>query len=125
MPKHRVPGEQRDFARRLRREQTALEARLWHEIRAMRLDGWKFRRQVPIGPYVVDFLCLDARLIVEVDGPLHRRAENQMYDSERDAALRERGFRVLRLDADVALGRMVEDIRHALVSGSPPLPTLR
>ena len=123
MPKHRVPDEQRDFASLLRREQTALEARLWHEVRAKRLDGWKFRRQVPIGPYVVDFVCLEARLIVEVDGPLHRRAENRRHDASRDAALQERGFRVLRFDADIALGRVIEDIRRAL--GSPPLPTLR
>jgi very-short-patch-repair endonuclease len=123
MPKYRVPDEQRDFAKKLRREQTALETRLWHEIRAKRLDDWKFRRQVPIGPYVVDFVCFEARLIVEVDGPLHRQAENRMRDAKRDAVLKERGFRILRFDADVALGRMVEDIRRAL--RSPPLPTLR
>ncbi len=123
MPKYCVPEEQRDFAKKLRREQTALEARLWHEIRGKRLDDWKFRRQVPIGPYVVDFVCFEARLIVEVDGPLHQQAENRMHDAKRDAALKERGFRILRFDADVALGRMVEDIRSAL--SAPPLPTLR
>jgi very-short-patch-repair endonuclease len=123
MPKYRVPDEQRDFAKKLRREQTALETRLWHEIRAKRLDDWKFRRQVPIGPYVVDFVCFEARLIVEADGPLHRQAENRMHDARRDAVLQERGFRILRFDADVALGRMVEDIRLAL--SFPPLPTLR
>ncbi len=123
MPKHRVADEQRVFARRLRREQTALEARLWHEVRGKRLEGWKFRRQVPIGPYVVDFVCLEARLIVEVDGPLHLLPENRRRDAGRDAVLLERGFRILRFDAEVALGRVVEDIRRAL--GSPPLPTLR
>ena len=59
MPLHRVPEEQRRFAKKLRREQTALEARFWHEIRANRLNGWKFRRQAPIGPYVSDFVCFE------------------------------------------------------------------
>lgn len=123
MPRYRVPNNHRSFAKKLRREQTALEARLWHEIRASRLGGWKFRRQVPVGPYVVDFVCFEARLIVELDGPLHRRVENRIRDAKRDAALKERGFRILRFDADVALGTAIEDLRSAL--GSPPLPTLR
>ena len=59
MARHRVPEEQRRFAKSLHREQTALEARLWHEIWAKRLDSWKFRRQAPIGPYVADFVCLE------------------------------------------------------------------
>ena len=92
MPLHSVPEEQRRFAKKLRREQTTLEARLWHEIRANRLDGWKFRRQVPIGSYIVDFACFEAQLIVEVDGPLHRQAESRIRDAKRDAALQERAF---------------------------------
>ena len=123
MPRHRVSDEQRDFAKRLRGGQTALEARLWHEIRAKRLAGWKFRRQVPIEGYVADFVCFEARLIVEVDGPLHRTDEAWLYDAERDAVLREAGFRILRFDSEVALGRMVDDIRRALAT--PPLPTPR
>ena len=114
MPRHYVPEEQRAFAKKLRREQTALESRLWHELRAKRLDGWKFKRQVPIGPYVADFVCLEARLIVEVDGPLHRQTEQRLKDGERDAVLRRHGFRVLRFSDEVALGRMVEEVRGAL-----------
>ena len=116
-----VAEEQRRFAKRLRREQTALEARLWHELRAHRLDGWKFRRQVPIGPYIADFVCHEARLIVEVDGPLHRKPENQLKDAERDIQLQSRGFRVVRFDEEIALGRMIDDIRRALATS--PLPT--
>ena len=123
MPLHRVTEEQRRFAKKLRREQTALEAGLWHEIRAKCLDGWKLRQQVPIGPYVVDFVCFEARLIVELDGPLHRLAEKSLRDAERDAALKERGFRIMHFDAEVAPGRVIEDLRRAL--GAPPLPTLR
>ena len=122
MPRQSVSHQQRNFAKRLRREATELENRLWHELRARRLDGWKFRRQLPIGRYVVDFVCLDARLIVEVDGPMHDRPEQRLSDAARDAYLRNQDFRILRFAHDVALGRMVDDIRQAL---GTPLPTLR
>jgi very-short-patch-repair endonuclease len=79
-------------ARALRRSSTATERRLWGLLRAKRLDGLKFRRQVPIGRYVADFLCLRHRLIVEADGPFHEAEK----DAARDAWLRDQGFRVLR-----------------------------
>ena len=69
------------------------ERALWNLLRGRRLEGLKFRRQVPIGRYVVDFLCLRHRLIVEADGPHH---EDSLHDVERDAWLRSQGFRVLR-----------------------------
>ena len=122
MPRHQVSKEQRSFAKHLRKNATALEDHLWHELRAKRLDGWKFRRQVPIGRYIVDFVCFEAGLIVEVDGPLHDRPENRLSDAARDRVLRQEDFRILRFSSDVALGRMVEEIRCALKS---PLPTLR
>jgi len=50
------------------------------------VDGWRFKRQVPIGPYVVDFVCLSGRLIVEADGPVHDAAEQRIRDAERDCA---------------------------------------
>ena len=55
-------------ARRLRREDTAAEARLWNSLRDRRLGGWKWRRQAPCGPYIVDFLCVEAGLVVELGG---------------------------------------------------------
>jgi very-short-patch-repair endonuclease len=79
-------------ARTLRTNQTASERRLWGLLRARQLKGLKFRRQVPIGPYVVDFLCLRHRLVVEADGPFHIAEQ----DAKRDAFLRAQGFRVLR-----------------------------
>ena len=79
-------------ARNYRTNQTASERRLWGCLRARRLGGLKFRRQVPIGPYTVDFLCLRHRLIVEADGPFH----DPLEDSKRDSWLRGQGFRVLR-----------------------------
>ena len=76
----------------LRRNSTATERKLWGLLRAKRLAGLKFRRQVPIGPYVADFLCLRHRLIVEADGPFHDAEK----DAARDEWLRAQGFRVLR-----------------------------
>jgi very-short-patch-repair endonuclease len=77
----------------LRRAQTDSEIRLWKLLRAKRLEGWKFRRQYPIGNYIVDFACPSARLIVEADGGQH--AENA-YDARRDAWLASQGWRVIR-----------------------------
>ena len=84
----------RDRARRLRRDQTGAEAKLWEALRGGRLDGWKWRRQVPVGPFIVDFACLDAAVAVEVDGGIH--AEQADRDARRDACLRARGLQVLR-----------------------------
>jgi len=91
----------RDRARRLRRDQTPSEARLWEALRAGRMDGWKWRRQVPVGPFIVDFLCLEAAMVVEVDGGIH--AERADLDARRDAYLAKRGLHVLRFwNAEVA-----------------------
>ena len=85
-------GQKRDFARHLRRRMTDAECRLWFHLRHRGLRGCKFRRQHPIGPYVVDFVCLDRRLILEVDGGQH---DGCIGDARRDAFLRRGGFRVL------------------------------
>jgi len=78
----------------MRREPTEAELKLWLILRNRRFADFKFRRQVPIGPYIADFVCYSAKLIVEADGSQH--AENP-HDVERDAELRRRGFRLLRL----------------------------
>src|SRR5258708_15655061 len=85
-----------DRARLLRREMTLPERLLWREIRGRRL-GPRFRRQVPMEPYLVDFYCPHARLIVEVDGELH--AERQVEDARPTARLESRGYRVIRFQA--------------------------
>jgi very-short-patch-repair endonuclease len=100
MPHQDVPFAKRQFARRMRRDMTEAEDRLWRELRSRRLDRIKFRRQVPIGSYIADFACLDARLIVEIDGSQH--AESR-HDVVRDAELKRRGFRVLRFWNDDVL----------------------
>jgi adenine-specific DNA-methyltransferase len=81
-------------ARELRRNDTDAEARLWNALRARRLGGWKWKRQVPVGPYFADFLCHEAGLVVELDGGQH--SEQIAYDERRTAHLARCGFRVLR-----------------------------
>lgn len=81
-------------ARALRQNSTEVERQLWRHLRLWQLDGHKFRRQQPIGNYIVDFVCLEKRVIVELDGGQH--ADQSEYDAERDAWLREQRFTVLR-----------------------------
>ncbi|MGH6909317.1 MAG: endonuclease domain-containing protein [Phenylobacterium sp.] len=81
-------------ARELRRDDTDAEARLWSALRARRLGGWKWKRQVPWGPYFVDFLCVEAGLVVEVDGGQH--SDRVAYDERRTAYLARSGLQVLR-----------------------------
>lgn len=87
-------GMSSEHARALRRNPTGAERALWKHLRMRQLDGFKFRRQQPLGPYVVDFVCLERRLIVELDGGQH--AEQADSDAERTAWLEAHGFRVLR-----------------------------
>ncbi|HEX8668298.1 MAG TPA: DUF559 domain-containing protein [Allosphingosinicella sp.] len=85
-------------ARALRRQLTQPEARLWQVLRT-RPDELKFRKQHPIGPYVLDFYCPAAKLDIEVDGDAHDMGSNPARDARRDAWLRERGLQVLRIPA--------------------------
>ena len=78
----------------LRKNATDAERLLWSHLRWRQLSGFRFRRQRPFGPYVCDFICLEASVIIELDGSQH--VEQAAYDSRRDAFLRSYGFRVLR-----------------------------
>ncbi|SJM61181.1 DNA methylase, putative [Brevundimonas diminuta 3F5N] len=91
----------RTFARRSRSAPTEAEAALWGLLKERRLHGFKFRRQVPIGPYVADFACHALKLVVEVDGGIHRLTEAR--DADRDAWLAEAGYTVLRFDNSAIL----------------------
>jgi very-short-patch-repair endonuclease len=84
----------RSRARALRNNPTDVEKLLWRQLRMWQLDGYKFRRQQPLGNFIVDFVCLDKRLIVELDGGQH--AERSDDDANRDAWLSKQGFTVLR-----------------------------
>jgi very-short-patch-repair endonuclease len=91
--RRRVPDQHRDYARAMRADSTKGENILWQAIRNRQLEGFKFKRQVPIENYIVDFVCFDSRLIIEVDGSQHIESE---YDRLRDKALSTAGFRILR-----------------------------
>ena len=105
------------MARSLRRRSSASERDFWALLRHRRLEGLKFRRQVPVGPYVVDFVCLRHQLIVELDGPFH----DGVRDAERDAYLRSEGFRILRF-GEVNAGRNVDKVINGVLAavGAPP-----
>jgi very-short-patch-repair endonuclease len=90
-------------ARRLRNQETSAEELLWRELRNRRLDGWKFRRQAPIAGHIVDFVCLAARLTIEVDGKQHE--EQIEMDSERSRKIVAAGFHEIRFTNDEVRGR--------------------
>ncbi|MER8465909.1 endonuclease domain-containing protein [Mesorhizobium sp. M1396] len=98
MPRTRVSFEMRQKARALRVHATKGESLLWYELRELKSAGIKFRRQCPIGPYIVDFACLAVKLIVEVDGDLHEHERGKRHDAVREAYLRSLGFDVFRVD---------------------------
>jgi adenine-specific DNA-methyltransferase len=85
-----------DFARKLRREQTEVERKLWFALRGRRFHGFKFRRQQPIGPYIVDFVSFSAQLVVELDGDQHGSAQGLAHDAVRTRILEADGNRVIR-----------------------------
>ena len=92
---------------------TPREARLWLQLRALRPQGLHFRRQVPIGKFVVDFACLRAGIVVELDGAQHASSKGSQADATRDATLAALGFRVIRFwnaEIDENIGDVVETI---------------
>ena len=112
------------FAKRLRTEQTPLEQKLWHALRAKRFKGIKFRRQVVVGSYIVDFACRSPQmLVIEVDGVTH--GDQEAYDQRRTDFLEIKGYRVLRF-TNVDVGSNLEDVLTMIAEAlhsplSPPL----
>ena len=104
MPHFAVPTSKRNFARLQRKNATSIEQRLWKALRARRCNGWKFRRQAPVGSYILDFVCLEARLVIEADGPMHDRPDIRQRDAQRDNWLRQNGFTILRITGDEIVG---------------------
>ncbi|MPZ36097.1 MAG: DUF559 domain-containing protein [Rhodospirillales bacterium] len=103
------------FARNLRKNLTDAERHLWNRLRRRQLGGYKFRRQHPVGIYVCDFICLEAMVIIELDGSQH--LDRAPEDLHRDAFLRAKGFRVLRFwngDVLTQADSVVETIFEAL-----------
>ncbi|MFQ1917081.1 endonuclease domain-containing protein [Aeromonas veronii] len=108
--------ESNRVAKRLRRDATQAEQKLWQQLRNRRLAGLKFRRQMSIGPYVVDFICLEQGLVIEVDGSQHGTQANQMHDEARTAYLNQQGFRVIRVWNNDVLSRMEVVLAHIWLS---------
>jgi len=132
-PKHpdwNVSPKLRANARALRRNATDAERILWSELRAGRLNGVVFRRQVPIERYVADFICHTAKLVIELDGGQHFSDEGERADARRSAAIEAKGFKVLRFsNLDVVTHRagVLETIVTAIAERtlSPTLPRMR
>ena len=110
----------------MRAAPTEAERALWRLLRAKRLLGWKWKRQQPIGRYIVDFVCFEARLIVEADGSHHIERE---YDGRRDAWLRQQGFDLLRFwnsdilaRPDAVLESILSMLRGESSASATPLP---
>lgn len=110
----------RSFAKNLRRNQTDAERQLWLRLRNRQIEGFKFRRQHQVGPFIVDFVCVEQKLVVEVDGSQHM--ERIAEDDERTAFLQTAGFRLIRFwNDDVLRGTdaVLTVIRDALLNPSP------
>ena len=99
-------------ARELRRNSTDAETTLWQELRSRQLCGYRFKRQHPIGGFIVDFVCLDSRLVVELDGGQH--AVSVVYDAARTAYLISRGFSVIRFWNNQVLAEM-DGLKEAIL----------
>jgi 2-isopropylmalate synthase len=113
-------GQKRDVARSLRRSATDAERLMWGLLRDRRLNGIKFRRQVPIGPYVADFASITHLLVVELDGSPHAESTR---DARRDAFLRAKGWRVLRFWNNDVMGNR-ESVLECILNAVALTPTL-
>ena len=112
-------------ARSLRGTQTSMESRLWRELRGRRFDGFKFRRQQPIGPYIADFCCFEAKLTIELDGGGHAHKDVAAYDRRRTEYMRSLGLRELRFwnnDITDNLEAVLSTIEKAITGENSPSP---
>jgi very-short-patch-repair endonuclease len=119
MPHHNVSRRGRGTAKRLRRNLTDAERALWHVIRAHRFEGVGFRRQMPIGPYVVDFVAHRMRLVIEVDGGQHHVPDGLEADRIRDEWLAGRGYRVLRF-SNLDVLQNLDGVAATITAALPP-----
>ena len=114
-------GNLKQYSRELRKNMTDAEKLLWSKLRSKQLNGHQFFRQRIIGNYIVDFFCLKAKLVIEVDGGQHYSAKARVADSERDRYMKTRDLRVLRFtDTEVlkniegVVERIIENINAAI-----------
>ncbi len=113
-------------ARELRGQSTEAEALLWQQLRGRRFQGFKFRRQRPLGPYILDFVCLEAGLAIEIDGGQHYG--QQAYDEQRTALIENQGLAVIRFWNHEVMNEtpaVLEKIRQTLQALTPALSRVR
>jgi len=103
--------ETRAFAQHLRQRLSLPEGLLWRAIKGAKVEGMKFRKQHPIGPYILDFYCHEARLCVEIDGGSHSFGDRPETDARRDQWLADKGIRTLRISASVVLDEVDDAVR--------------
>jgi len=123
-PSWKVPSRLRSNARALRKNATDAERILWSELRDHRLNGASFRRQVPIGNYITDFICHAAKLVIELDGGQHFSDPTERADAKRSGMIKAQGFQVLRFsNHDVMTNRagVLETISTAVAERAPTL----
>ena len=117
----RIKPQAKQRSRKLRREMTQAERMLWKGLRKKQMNHYKFRRQHPFGIYVLDFVCLEASLVIEVDGGQHQ--ERMEHDQDRTLWLEQHGFRVLRFWNNEVMNNLdavLDVIIQALNSGTQP-----
>jgi len=101
---------------------TPAEAVFWQKVRDRKLGGYKFRRQHPISVYIADFVCMEARLIVELDGPIHHKGRQPVLDERRTKDLMHLGFRVVRYRNEQVFDEMPHLLADLLLRLETPLP---
>ena len=112
-----------EYARMLRKQMTYAESLLWQRLRKKSLDGFRFRRQHPIGPYIADFFCNEAALVVEVDGGIHQEQDQTEKDRRRDIALKQHRLAVLRFtnrEIETDIESVLDQIKAALIERTAP-----
>jgi very-short-patch-repair endonuclease len=121
MKSGKVPPYITERARQLRKGQTAAEEKLWAHLRNRRLSGANFRRQQPIGRYIADFYCHEARLVVELQGGIHNRANQRDYDNVRKMVIEQLGIKILSFnnkEVTQDLERILTEIKRVLAPTS-------
>ena len=107
------------FQKALRTNQTDAESLIWHHLRSRRFEGWKFRRQHIVQGYIVDFVCLETKLVIKLDGGQH--AGQKAYDDHRTLDIEKDGFKVIRFWNNEVLGNLEGVLKTILNTPHPPL----
>jgi very-short-patch-repair endonuclease len=112
-----------EFSKVLRKTQTEAEDMVWQSLRNRKILGCKFRRQHPIGKYIADFYCYEAKLVIEIDGGIHNRPQNKQYDENRSYELEELGITVIRFTNEMIeenLSKVLCEIKEELQKNLTP-----